>query len=595
MSSVAWAKWAHRLALALMVVASTSSAARSTFQTSGRLVKERELLNRVRLGHDSRHVLHTPPRRFNVTIRPETRLRFAYANTVNAWGSNQREITLQITLHTLTGEHLVLFNARHVIEKEPKWYDRVLPLAVVAGRSGALELNAKTVPGGQPASQLVHWTNPILEPDPALDRPNIILISVDTLRADHLGYAGYHRPTSPNIDRLAREGVVFSHAIASSNWTLPSHASMLTGLHPARHRAIKFSFAALRTDVDTLAELLWDVGYDTGGFTGGGFVNFGFDQGFDRYWTPAPFSGKAESIAATLALAKQWMVERAARTFFLFLHAYAVHMPYEPPPPYNLMFDPDYQGPFRDGFSMKDNAHLGETPDAATLQRLVSLYDGELCHFDAQLGALLQYVRNSGLGDRTCVVVTSDHGEEFHEHGEMFHRRARLFDELLRVPLVVWCPARYAGGRVVDTPVSLVDVTPTILDIAGAPLPKDGDGRSLEPALLGGPLEGQLTFSEVDGSLEARPGGVRAVRSATHKLIESSLDGHSTMYDLVADPGETTDIAAREPAVAHELAAKAARLPTAPLESAPVSDEPREDAPSNAAVMERLRALGYVE
>lgn len=578
------------VALAVAVVVSLSGPLWAELQTSGRLETQRSHLRRAQFGNDFRYVLQSPPRRYGVSVRSNTSLRFAYANTAQAWRGHMHEIELQITLHTLNGEHLVLFRIRHAIEQEPTWHELIAPLATAAGRSGALELSAKTADTHTPVPELIYWSNPILEPVPAVDRPNIVLVSIDTLRADHLGCFGYARDTSPHIDRLAREGVLFRQAIASSNWTLPSHASMLTGLHPARHRAVSFAFAPLRQDVDTLAELLWDVGYETGAFTGGGFVSFGFDQGFDRYWMPAPGTAKAESITETLARSKQWMAVHPYVPFFLFLHTYAVHLPYAPPPPFNLLFDPDYGGPFRDSFSMKDNVRVGKHPDAATRQRLIALYDGELRHFDTQLGELLNYVRNSGFGDRTCVAVTSDHGEEFNEHGEMFHRRARLYDELLRVPLIVWCPARYAGGQVIDDPVSLVDVTPTILDIAGAPLPKDSDGRSLEPTLMGTPLSPRLTVSEVDGSLEARAGTVRAIRSAQHKLIESSLDGTRAVFDLASDPGETTNVAEREPQITTELAAQVAPLPSPAPAPAP-DEESRRD----AVVIERLRALGYFQ
>lgn len=577
------------IALGLLLLEGAAGTLRAELQTGGRLEPVRSQLRRAHFGNDFRYALRSPPERFGVTIRPNTRLRFAYANTAEAGRRQFKELDLRITLHALNGEQLLLFRVRHVIEREPTWHDLVLPLASAAGRSGKLEFSATTTTG-TPMPGLMYWTNPILEPAPRLDRPNIILISVDTLRADHLGYAGYARPTSPSIDRLAREGIIFRQAIASSNWTLPSHASMLTGLQPARHGAVDFAFSPLRPDVETLAESLWDVGYETGAFTGGGFVTFGLDQGFDRYWMPVSGTAKGPSIVETLTRAKQWIAARPHTPFFLFLHTYAVHLPYEPPPPYNLMFDPDYSGPYVNGFSMKDNVRVGKHPDSATVKRLIALYDGELRHFDAQLGTLIDYVRNGGFGDRTCVVLTSDHGEEFNEHGEMFHRRARLYDELLRIPLIVWCPNRYPGGQVVDTPVSLVDITPTILDMAGAPLPRDGDGRSLEPALLGSTLEPRFTISEVDGSLEALPGAVRAVRSTTHKLIESTLDGTTRLFDLTQDPGETTDVRSQQPTVAAAMSAELAPLPS-PGPSPPPDDEQRRE----AAVVEWLRQLGYFE
>jgi arylsulfatase A-like enzyme len=415
-------------------------------------------------------------------------------------------------------------------------------------------------------------------------------VSIDTLRADHLGAYGHARDTSPNVDRLARQGILFRQAIAPASWTLPSHASMLTGLYPYHHGAVRFGFlSALAARVDTLAELLWDRGYATAAFTGGSYVglNRGFAQGFDVFRTGRAFSASIEA-------AIDWM-KLIRGPFFLFLHTYDVHQPYAPGAPYDDMFDPDYQGLFRKRFARVDLDSAGgvKVLDRRTVEHLEALYDGEIRKMDQAFATLLQYLASSGRAHDTCVIFTSDHGEEFMEHGNVFHNHAVLYEELIRVPLIVWCPSRYAGGRVIEQPVSLVDVTPTVLDIATAPIPKKMDGLSLAPALVGRDLpKGRMILSEVDASIEHEEGSVAAVRTAHHKLIRTSWDPAPLLFDLHEDPGERHDVRTKQPAVASRLGAvlQAAGLPRSHSKRARKETPPPTP---DAATRERLRALGY--
>ena len=233
--------------------------------------------------------------------------------------------------------------------------------------------------------------------------------------------------------------------------------------------------------------------------------------------------------------------------------------------------------------------------DRRTVEHLEALYDGEIREMDRTFGTLLEYVRSSGRARNTCVIVTSDHGEEFMEHGQMFHSHAVLYEELIRVPLIVWCPSRYTGGRVIEQPVSLVDITPTVLDIAAAPIPKGLDGRSLVPALLGQDLPaGGTTLSEVDASVERKKGSVVAVRTADYKLIRKSWDPTPLLFDLDEDPEEKHDVRPEHPALVSRLdAVLGAAVLTArqfkPAQTKAATVPPTPD----AATLERMRELGY--
>jgi arylsulfatase A-like enzyme len=381
-------------------------------------------------------------------------------------------------------------------------------------------------------------------------RPNVLLISLDTLRADRVGSYGYHRPTTPFLDELAARGVRFSHAFVNTHCTAPSHATLFTSLYQEAHgvrlhvdpeEGVKGKPASYRIDEShvTLAEILRDAGYLTIAVTEGGFLSrtFGLGQGFEQF-----YDGASNIDHGAIRLLR--MLRRHAddpRPVFALLHTYEVHVPYTPPESYRARFgwaDSPYEATAaripvirESGFPAEDVRYLSD------------MYDAELRFTDDTLRDLFRDLEAMGFLDEALVVVVSDHGEEFLEHGELSHRDT-LYEEILRVPLLI-LGSGVDGGRVDDRMASLVDVTPTILARLGLAAPVRQDGRDL----LAPPA------AEEDPAVFAQFGARRyAVRTRRWKLIETlGPDSRVELYDLEADPEEKHDAAAHEPQVVAAL------------------------------------------
>lgn len=308
-----------------------------------------------------------------------------------------------------------------------------------------------------------------------------ILVSVDTLRADHLGLHGYERDTSPFLDSLASRSVVFDNAIVQLPGTLPSHMSMLTGLYPGEH-GVYPPDGALAAEIETVAEVFRRNGYRTAGFTEGGYMDgdYGFSRGFDR------FDDEPKRIDETFGLGVEFIEALAAEEpFFLFLHSYSVHDPYDPPEPYRHMFWP---GDPPDSFAPTGRnlvaVNRGErTVDPETVRYFEALYDAGIREMDAELGSFFERLADAGVLDEVTVVITSDHGEEFLEHGQLVHEQ--IYFHTLHVPLVVAHPTAPARGRTVQSLVQSIDIAPMLLDMAGLTFAEERTGRSLVPHLAG--------------------------------------------------------------------------------------------------------------
>lgn len=325
------------------------------------------------------------------------------------------------------------------------------------------------------------------EPAPPPVR-GIVLISIDTLRADHLGAYGYHRDTSPFLDRLAARGVLFERAVAHYPNTLTSHMSLLTGLYPAEHGVFPPD-GVLSPSIPTLPELLAAAGWRTAGFVEDGYVNgeYGFERGFSR-WHDEVGRYLPTQVEQTIERGVSFLREVAetgeAEPFFLFLHTYAVHDPYDPPAPFASRY---WQGPRPAGAFhpvgpelLAFNRRQGELPEAAR-EWLVARYDGSIRYADSVLAGFFAQLERLGLTDEVAVVVTSDHGEEFLEHGRLAH--TQVYDETLHVPLLVIHPG--FEPRRVPTLVQGIDLFPTLLELAGVGVPEHASGRSLVPDLRG--------------------------------------------------------------------------------------------------------------
>ncbi len=464
-----------------------------------------------------------------------------------------------------------------------------------------------------------------IEAPKRVERPAlIVLISLDTVRADHLGVYGYPRATSPHLDALARDGVVFEDVSATSPWTLPSHATMMTGLFPARHGVVA-NDTRLSRRTETLAERLARSGYETYAVVNTPWLQrdvFGFMRGFEQTLFVKGGGDRVAPNTLVTDTARGWLERKSRRPKFIFVHYIDAHSDYVSLPEHEARFVAPYEGPvvwttnalFRlrvsDSFisSCQDDPgaqacldHEGQSVvdamrpgalGAAQLEHMLDRYDAGIHQLDAELGRLFEAIDGAVDREAQLVMVTSDHGEEFMEHGSVFHA-ARQYEEVLRVPLI----ARGLGlprGLRVDVPVSLVDLAPTLVEVArGRALPGI-DGRSLVPlwsdgdrsGFAGRPLYGEAPgeYGEVLG-----PRHYVSVRRGTLKLHREESTGQLELYDLALDPRETRNVAADHPGQVAELVAlldaHQGRNTASESERVELSEEDRR----------ALRALGYLE
>ncbi|HEY2387158.1 MAG TPA: sulfatase [Candidatus Binatia bacterium] len=417
----------------------------------------------------------------------------------------------------------------------------------------------------------------------------VVLVSIDTLRPDHLGAYGAPRATSPTLDALAAEGTRFTTCVAPAPWTPPSHVSMLTGLYPSR-TGVRGVRDELRPGVHTLAAMLRARGFLTAAVIASDLVlpcarcREDFESVTEIPWrgdgSPSSPVIVDSGVEVTRA-AERWLATRApADRFLLFVHYYDVHSDYRPRPEMARRFgaDPGNLEPGDNRWLIDNREHGAVSP--AALTQMQRLYDGEIRQLDDVLRGLFAYLRARGLWEGTLVVVTADHGEEFLEHGGLLHGRT-LYEELVRVPLILRGPG-VPRGRVVRHVASLVDVVPTILAAVGVPPPDALDGRSLLPLVAGDDVRwADRAASEADQTRRKR-----MVRVGPLKLIRDEAGGDE-LYDLRDDPGERRNLAAERPREVAELAAAMASMLAGAAPAAP----PTLDDDTRA----RLRALGYLD
>lgn len=417
---------------------------------------------------------------------------------------------------------------------------------------------------------------------PLPEGTNVILVSIDNLRPDRLGAYGETRPTSPLFDRLAAESVVFENAYATAPWTLPSHMSMFSGLHPKSHRAVA-SHSQAAPDIPMLTEILREQGYRAFASTGGGYVGpgFGFGRGFEGYeiaWAPERV---VRNALAWLTKADQ------NKPYFFFLHTFGVHCPFAVAPRYRRLFD---RRPAEDHIEVKgkcgDTHYSKMNLTDGQIAFVSDRYDAGIRRTDDALQSFLQFLEKSGALDRSVLIITSDHGEEFAEHGRMGHGRA-LYAESLRVPLLIRIPG--VAPQRVRTPVSLVDLAPTVLDLLGRS--SEGmEGKSLAPLFADGNTasahrQGRPLYAETELSGEKG----RTVIFNGHQLIIDKAKKQTEIFDLEHDPrqerplGHAADDA--RAALREILAEHFANADERPIPTAHVPAE----------LLERLRALGYID
>jgi arylsulfatase A-like enzyme len=457
------------------------------------------------------------------------------------------------------------------------------------------------------------------EPGPDGTRPNVLLIVVDTLRADRLGSYGFAAPTSPRLDALAAGGVRVDRFYTAAPSTLASFTSLLSGRYPHTHGVYR-NGTAWPPGLEGMPSVFRAGGYETAGFVASYCLTsiFGVSRGFDHFdenltqaMADLPSNKlirRGEQVTDSVVA---WVDGRGRDApFFAMVHYFDPHWPYRPPARYEEMFGPGYDGPIRgsidDLMAMRRRLiRRAGRPDADT-EHLHALHLGEIRYTDDQIGRLLTALDERGALQETLVVVTADHGEGIYEHGDFFNHGLTVYDTNIRIPLIVAGPGLGAAGRVLPGPYSNVDLAPTLLDYAGLPVPAEFEGRSFLAALAGGAahaaggdpprdLFAEATKPHTVEAGQAWPNRLKArcVIRGPYKLVRWPFrrNAPGELYHLLDDPGETRNLLASGPESGARADGMGAAL-SAWSERTPdtVPERPETD----PDVLERLRSLGYV-
>lgn len=430
--------------------------------------------------------------------------------------------------------------------------------------------------------------------------PNVLIVVIDTLRADRLGTYGNSRGLTPFLDELAGRGTRFANAYAPSSWTCPSVASLLTSRYPSQHHVTDFE-AKLGDAEVTLAETLQQHGYAAGGFS----ANFrladthGYAQGFDHWRSYVNRDVTENKVRGGRLLQDggEWIARTRATTqapLLLYLQYMEPHTPYMPPEPYLSRF---VRRPDGADATVARSKLIASSPGdkgltAAEVDLLTSLYDGEVAAADAQLRRLFEQLEQSGFLDDAIVVVTADHGEEFGEHNQFLHG-VTLYNTAIHIPLIIVAPG-LPGGRVVNAEVSLIDVAPTVLDLIKAPAAPTFEGRSLLPLITGDPaplLHGPV-LSELEPmhpQLDWREHS-RALMTRQRKLLVKR-NGGMIAYALDRDPGENRPYLVLPNDRFNRDLVETLQSVSEELQKSAAAEAPRQ--PIDESTKEKLRALGY--
>jgi len=465
---------------------------------------------------------------------------------------------------------------------------------------------------------------------------HVVLISLDTLRADHLGCYGNERVRTPSIDALAVQGVLFEDVTAAAPTTLASHTSIFSGTYPRTHGVVRNGFQVNPSN-EMLPEILSAAGFETGAFVGSFALDsrFGFDQGFDRFdqslnleTDGTRFDQDQRRAKKVTDAALEWVDQSTAEHLFLFVHYFDPHAAYAPPPPFNTLYTeqsraassdfgditraiqaqqdriappgPGMIGAIRQGLSRR----LLDAADGRPMEadgKLAALYAGEVSYTDWHVGRLLNGLRRAGVLDDAIVVLTADHGESFWEHADYWNHGLWVYQNTVRVPLIFRFPDRKGEGTRIDTPVSSIDILPTLLALLELPAPEIVEGVDLSPALQSLPLERGMVFSEATqpvGRFEQETAWgnalkAKAARQGSWKYVWAPYLDYEELFDLASDPGERRNLLIDPNPEALEVRDRLrAGLETWSKARQPLPSRFNPD--RHGDVLERLRALGYV-
>jgi arylsulfatase A-like enzyme len=438
---------------------------------------------------------------------------------------------------------------------------------------------------------------------------HVIVISLDTTRADHLGFYGNETVKTPHLDRLARESIVLDDVTTTAPTTLAAHASLFTGTYPHTHGAPRNGFV-LHEDNRTLAEMLEEYGFVTAGFAASFALagRFGIAQGFEHYDESfefravegGRFQDERPAAAVTDAVIDYLKQKGVPDRLFLFAHYFDAHSPYAPPSPYDTMYDERGHENLPNWHAVSDDCMDRGVVKTPPGERMAAQYAGEISYMDEHLGRLLDDLRERGVLDDALLLVTSDHGENHWEHFYCFDHGWSVYQTTARAVGVLRLPGGAEGGTRITSAVSTIDLLPTLLSKLNAPIPESVEGRPIE--LVAGAYDVRTVFVQATKpweKVETDPrwtnmNKMRSIRQGPYKLIQVPWQqGREELYDLEADPGETENLLAEPTADATRVADDLRVRLEAWAESADPLPSKFEDITRDETI-ERLKALGYL-
>ena len=467
---------------------------------------------------------------YPVTIPPNATLQFGLTASALVFAIESPELSQPVTTRiTFTDESgsEELYKRKIQLRNRPEdsaWFDEAINLKELAGRSGTLRFETTSEVADDTGITVVYWSTPrITQTTATAAAPNLLFITIDCLRADHVGAYGYPYPTTPNIDGLSADGIRFAHAYANAPMTLPSIPQIFTSqLFPSR-------------DEPLLTAPFSKAGIPSAAFVNNAWIPLWLSQGAHAD-PPGTFdqiiSGSLDARAITdKALA--WVADHQQNRFALYLHYLDAHTPYRPPARWREIFiDKNYQGPIGDTFKDDKGAARGKY-NADDQKKIIALYDAGIRYIDAQIGRLLQDLKRTGHFDDTLIVISADHGEELWDHGSFFHGQS-LYEELLHIPLIVRLPEGKDAGRVVERTVQGIDLAPSILDWMDLPSPDQFQGEKLGQRLEQAPRDFIATATQAQFPTRY------AIRRGNTKLVESLDLAGVERFQLDTDPEETS-------------------------------------------------------
>ena len=573
----------------------------------GQLPRVTALRRPVTIGEEIRPTLtlRAPTRlSYYVQIPPDARLVFS------AGLLEGEAATATVRITTARAEESRELYSGQLRQGREGWQNHALDLGDAAGQLARIDLEASaedeaTVALATPA--IVTRPRPLTALPESRPR-HVVVLLIDTLRADKLQTYGRTRVETPQIDRFVQGATVFDRCQAPANWTKPSCASVLTGLHPPSHRALTDS-GSLPSRIPMVSEAFQRAGFSTAAMIANGYMaaDFGFDRGWDLYrnYIRERLQTEAEHVFEEAA---GWMEEHREERMMVYIQTIDPHVPYDPPDEDLRRYDADaYSGPVRNrstGNLLEDIKRGRVEMSARDRRRLEALYDGEVTYHDRHFGRFVSRLSELGLLDETFFVITADHGEEFFEHDSVGHGHS-LYQELLHVPLILRSPGLAPEGQRLGQVCSLVDIAPTILDACGLEVPDELEGRSLVPDLRGGhpPANAAAFSSQWDTGNHRELGWTARLNDWKLRMRGPAI---TYLYDLENDPGEQRDMDER-----HPIALRAARValgqflgasyqrswaaPPATRRRPPRPQPEQNEAQMTPDLCAQLRALGYMD